>query len=582
MLGSWSVMTATARRRPPRSSSAAWTTSRARQPPLKYTRKPRGAAAWGMPQRCGSTTLRNRARAYRRWRRGTRASRLRKSRAWSLGVTRASNRRPSRTRKRRIPATRATARRPRAPTTSKVRSAAPFSDMRTIGPRVARSTSVSGRSWARRSAATSSMALTTLADSKAVVRRSPTGGPPSSRTQKAMRPWRCPAYARAACTRAGVTSGGGGASIAEAILTQEPAGTVTRPMPAAPGTALKRTPLHDRHVAAGARMVPFAGWDMPVQYEGVKAEHLAVRGGCGVFDVSHMGEVETVGPDATRFLQHLVTNDVEKVPPGGAQYALLCREDGGVLDDLFSYKLADDRWLTVTNAANHERDLAWLREHAKGFDVELRDSIDDFAMLAVQGPRAREIVGKGLPERMRITRGTVFGADALIAGTGYTGEDGVELLLKPADAPAVWDGLVERGATPAGLGARDTLRLEVCFHLYGNDLSEARGPIEAGLGWAVKGDTGFIGADAIRAVREEGPREKLVAFTVEDGIPREGNPIAGGGEVTSGTMSPSLGVGIGMGYVPAGMAPEGTRLEIDVRGKVRGATVKPKPLYKRS
>src|SRR3954464_5465493 len=355
-----------------------------------------------------------------------------------------------------------------------------------------------------------------------------------------------------------------------------------RPMSAASGTALKRTPLHDRHVAAGARMVPFAGWEMPVQYEGVKPEHLAVRDSCGVFDVSHMGEVETVGPDATRFLQHLVSNDVEKVPFGGAQYALLCREDGGVLDDLFSYKLTDERWLTVTNAANHERDLAWLREHAKGFDVELRDSIDDFAMLAVQGPRAREIVGKGLPERMRITRGTVFGADALIAGTGYTGEDGVELLLKPADAPAVWDAPLERGATPAGLGSRDPLRLEVCFHLYGNDLSEARGPIEAGLGWAVKEDTGFIGADAIRAVREAGPREKLVAFVAEDGIPRQGNAIAGGGEVTSGTMSPSLGTGIGMGYVPADRAEPGTRLEVDVRGKVRSATIKPKPLYTRS
>jgi aminomethyltransferase len=353
-------------------------------------------------------------------------------------------------------------------------------------------------------------------------------------------------------------------------------------MSAASGTALKHTPLHDRHAAAGARLVPFAGWEMPVQYEGVKAEHLAVRSGCGVFDVSHMGEVETVGPDATRFLQHLVTNDVEKVPVGGAQYALLCREDGGVLDDLFSYKLADDRWLTVTNAANHERDLAWLREHAKGYDVELRDRIDDYAMLAVQGPKARALVGGELPERMTIAEQAVLGVDALVAGTGYTGEDGVELLLEARDAPAVWDALLDRGATPAGLGARDTLRLEVCFHLYGNDLSEARGPIEAGLGWAVKEDTGFIGADAIRAVRESGPREKLVAFTAEEGIPRQGNAIAGGGEVTSGTMSPSLGVGIGMGYVPAAMAAEGTRLEIDVRGKVRAATVKPKPLYRRS
>jgi len=353
-------------------------------------------------------------------------------------------------------------------------------------------------------------------------------------------------------------------------------------MPAASETALKRTPLHDRHVAAGARMVPFAGWEMPVQYEGVKPEHLAVRSGCGVFDVSHMGEVETVGPDATRFLQHVVSNDVEKVPLGGAQYALLTREDGGVLDDLFSYRLADDRWLTVTNASNHERDLAWMRRHAEGFDVELKDRIADYAMLAVQGPEARGLIGGELPKRMTIAEQHVLGADVLVAGTGYTGEDGVELLIPAADAPAVWDALLERGATPAGLGARDTLRLEVCFHLYGNDLSEARGPIEAGLGWAVKEDTGFIGAEAIRKVREAGPREKLVAFVAEEGIPRQGNPIAGGGEVTSGTMSPSLNVGIGMGYVPAELAAEGTRLEIDVRGKVRAATVKPKPLYRRS
>jgi aminomethyltransferase len=170
----------------------------------------------------------------------------------------------------------------------------------------------------------------------------------------------------------------------------------------------------------------------------------------------------------------------------------------------------------------------------------------------------------------------------LVCGTGYTGEDGVELLVAPDDAPAIWDAVVGRGATPAGLGARDTLRLEVCYHLYGNDLMESRGPIEAGLGWACKEDTRFIGADAVRAVREAGPREKLVAFVMDDGIPRQGNPIAGGGEVTSGTMSPSLGVGIGMGYVPAERAADGTRLEIDVRGKVRAATVKPKPLYARS
>src|SRR3954470_17177092 len=351
--------------------------------------------------------------------------------------------------------------------------------------------------------------------------------------------------------------------------------------------ALKRTPLHDRHVAAGARLVPFAGWEMPVQYGGIREEHLAVRERAGIFDVSHMGEIETTGPDAEGFLQRILSNDVAKIADGGAQYSVLCRDDGGVLDDLFTYKLGHDRFLTVTNASNHEKDLDWFSRHTEGFNVTLHDRLHDYAMLAVQGPDARGIVTDladgELHARFRTARLTVAGApDVLVCGTGYTGEDGVELLLAPEHAGAVWDAVVAKGARPAGLGARDTLRLEVCFHLYGNDLMETRGPIEAGLGWAVKEDTGFIGADAIRKVREEGPREKLVAFVMEEGIARQGNAIAGGGEVTSGTMSPSLGVGIGMGYVPAERAEPGTRLEVDVRGKVRAATVQPKPLYKRS
>src|SRR3954453_1596369 len=357
-------------------------------------------------------------------------------------------------------------------------------------------------------------------------------------------------------------------------------------MPAAPQTALRHTPLHDRHVAAGARLVPFAGWEMPVQYESVKAEQLAVRESAGVFDVSHMGEIETSGPDAGRFLQHLLSNDVDKVAVGGAQYALLCKEDGGVLDDLFSYRLEDDRWLTVTNASNHVRDLEWFRAHAGGFDVEIAARRADYAIPAAQGPVARELVqaraDRPLPARFTAREQQVGPARALVCGTGYTGEDGVELLLAPGDAGLVWDQLLARGAVPAGLGARDTLRLEVCFHLYGNDLMDSRGPIEAGLGWAVKEDTGFIGSDAVRAVREAGPSEKLVAFVMEEGIARQGNAIAGGGEVTSGTMSPSLGGGIGMGSAPPDRAEPGTRLEVDVRGKVRAATVQPKPLYKRS
>jgi aminomethyltransferase len=349
---------------------------------------------------------------------------------------------------------------------------------------------------------------------------------------------------------------------------------------------LRRTALYDRHRVAGARLVPFAGWEMPVQYAGVKEEHLAVRKDVGVFDVSHMGEIETRGRQASAFLQHLLSNDLRLLPEGGAQYGLLCREDGGVLDDLFTYRLAEEHYLTVTNAANHERDLEWFRRHAEDFDADVIDRAADFAMLAVQGPRARAVVESladgPLPPRFHCCQRTIAGVPMLVCGTGYTGEDGVELLLYPDGTETVWDALLERSVAPVGLGARDTLRLEVCYHLYGNDLMESRGPIEAGLGWACKEDTGFIGADAVRAARAAGPAEKLAAFRFTGpGIPRQGNPIVGGGEVTSGTMSPSLGVGIGMGYVPAAKAEPGTELEIDVRGKVRPAVVDKKPLYRR-
>jgi len=351
---------------------------------------------------------------------------------------------------------------------------------------------------------------------------------------------------------------------------------------------LRHSPLHDCHVAAGAKLVPFAGWEMPVQYAGIKEEHAAVRERAGIFDVSHMGEVETSGPGALAFLQRMLSNDVSKLAVSGAQYSVLCREDGGVLDDLFTYRLAEDRFVTVTNAANHAKDLAWLREHASGFDVELRDAIGDYAMLAVQGPDARALVtsllapGDELPPRMRATQLSLGGAPALVCGTGYTGEDGVEILCPPAAAGELWEALVAAGAQPAGLGARDTLRLEVCFHLYGNDLMESRGPIEAGLGWCCKEETGFVGSGAIRAMRERGPAEQLVPFAIDGpGIARQGNPVLGGGEVTSGTLSPSLGIGIGLAYLPADRAAPGTRIEIDVRGKVRPAIIRRKPLYEK-
>jgi aminomethyltransferase len=351
-----------------------------------------------------------------------------------------------------------------------------------------------------------------------------------------------------------------------------------------PTDTLRRTPLFERHEAAGARLVPFAGWEMPVQYEGIRQEHVAVRAGAGMFDVSHMGQIETRGPQAEELLQRLLSNDVTRIADHGAQYSVLCREDGGVLDDLFSYRLEGGRFLTVTNAANHERDLAWFREHARGFDVEVRDAHADWAILAVQGPDARDamrrIADGELPPRMRTAELKVAGVDALVCGTGYTGEDGCELMLPPEGAGAVWDALLDEGVRPAGLGARDTLRLEVCFHLYGNDLSEDRDPLEAGLGWCCKLDTNFIGADALRRVE---PSQRLAPFAFTGpGIPRQGNAVAtehGPGVVTSGSHSPCLGTGIGMAYVPVAAAEPGTPIEVDVRGKARAAETRDKPLY---
>jgi glycine cleavage system T protein (aminomethyltransferase) len=326
---------------------------------------------------------------------------------------------------------------------------------------------------------------------------------------------------------------------------------------------------------------------MPVQYEGIRQEHVAVRRHAGLFDVSHMGEIETSGPDAEAFLQRLLSNDVTKIAPDGAQYSVLCREDGGVLDDLFTYRLAPDRFLTVTNAANHQRDHEWFARHAEGYDVSVADAAADYAMLALQGPDARAILARNLegeaPARMRTSRARVAGVDCLVCGTGYTGEDGVELLIPPDGAVQVWDALTGDGAAPAGLGARDTLRLEVCFHLYGNDLSEDRNPIEAGLGWVCKLDTGFIGADTLRGFE---PAEVLVPFAFTGaGIPRQGNPILmderAAGVVTSGTMSPCLDIGIGMGYVPVAAREPGTKIEVDVRGKLRPAEVRERPLYRK-
>jgi aminomethyltransferase len=344
---------------------------------------------------------------------------------------------------------------------------------------------------------------------------------------------------------------------------------------------LLRTPLYDRHVALGARMVPFAGWEMPVQYAGVIPEHRAVRTDCGVFDVSHMGELEVEGPRAHELLQSLLSNDLDRLGPGEAQYTLLTNESGGIVDDLIAYKLADFRYLLIVNASNREPDFEWLKEREiPGSDV--RDVSEQYALLAVQGPRSLARLGLDEAPAFTFAEGEIDGVPCMINRTGYTGEAGVELMVVADDAPALWDRIVERGAKPAGLGARDTLRLEVCYPLHGNDIGPETDAISAGLGWVCALAKDFTGVEELRSIKEAGPERRLAAFVMEErAIPRNGMPIEGGGEVTSGTHSPMLDVGIGLGYVASAQAEPDTELTIDVRGRTRRARVVKKPIYKK-
>ncbi len=343
---------------------------------------------------------------------------------------------------------------------------------------------------------------------------------------------------------------------------------------------LKRTPLYARHVDLGARMVPFAGWDMPVQYEGVIPEHCAVRGDCGTFDVSHMGQLHVDGPTAGPFLQEMLSNDVDRIGDGEAQYTLLTNERGGIVDDLIAYRFGPGEHLLVVNAGNREAAYEWLKEREPR-GTEVRDASDEYGLIAVQGPRSLERLG--LPDRPQFTHemGEVDGVEVLVCRTGYTGERGVELCCASDEAVALWDAVLARGAVPCGLGARDTLRLEVCYPLHGNDITPETDAVSAGLGWACAFDTEFTGVDVLRRIRQEGPARKLVAFVMDEkAIPRQGMSIEGGGEVTSGTHSPMLDQGIGMGYVPAASASPGTELAIDVRGKSRRASIVKKPIYR--
>lgn len=362
--------------------------------------------------------------------------------------------------------------------------------------------------------------------------------------------------------------------------------------------SLRRTPLYEKHREAGARIVDFAGWEMPVQYAGVIEEHRAVREAAGLFDVSHMGEVRVQGAGAEAFLQGLTPNDVSKLAQGQAHYSALLTERGTYVDDLLVYRLAHDDFLLVVNASNAPGDFEWIRSRAEGRDdVTVENRSDDYALLALQGPKAVEIL-QGLTDTdlssiryYRFALGTVDGREAILSRTGYTGEEGFELYVSPEDASALWDRLLEagesRGLVPAGLGARDTLRLEAAMALYGHEIDDTTTPWEARLGWTVKMEAGeFVGKEALAAQKEAGVSRRLVGFEVLDrGIAREGAPVYQGehevGRVTSGTWSPTFEKALGLAYVPVDLAEPGTEIEIGVRKRRLAAKVVPTPFYKR-
>jgi aminomethyltransferase len=348
-----------------------------------------------------------------------------------------------------------------------------------------------------------------------------------------------------------------------------------------PTDGLFRTPLYERHVSLGARLVPFAGWEMPVQYAGVIPEHLAVRTGCGVFDVSHMGQLHVEGPAALELLQGLLSNDLSRLADGDAQYTLLTNERGGIVDDLIAYRLSPHHVFLVVNAGNRAAAYAWLKER-EITGSEVRDASDEYAMLAVQGPTSLDALGLADAPTFTHAMGEIDGVEVMICRTGYTGEKGVELICDAGDAVALLDAVLARGATPCGLGARDTLRLEVCYPLHGNDITEDTDAISAGLGWVCALDKDFTGADVLRRVKAEGPAQRLVAFVMEEkAIPRQGMPIEGGGVVTSGSHSPMLDRGIGMAYLPAAVAAPDTPVVVDVRGRPRAGRVVKKPIYQK-
>ncbi len=364
------------------------------------------------------------------------------------------------------------------------------------------------------------------------------------------------------------------------------------------GTA-STTPLYEEHRRLEGKLVPFAGFRMPIQYPtGIRTEHHAVRKAAGLFDVSHMGQLEVRGPDALALVQRVTVNDAARLELGQAQYTLFCAEDGGVLDDVVVYRTSEDTYLMVVNAANRAADHAWVRSHLGGMNAAVEDRSDEFALLALQGPAASEILDSLVEIPMdlgdvgffRFTSGRIGGKKTIVARTGYTGEDGFELFLRPADAPEVWRGLLDEGAEfgllPVGLGARDTLRLEAGLCLYGNDLDADHTPLEAGLGWTVKFEKGeFVGREALLRQKEEGVTRRLSGIRLtERGFPRPGYPVVSEGrvvgDVTSGTLSPTLGEGIALAYLPAELADPDIPVSIRIRDRDVDGRVAPPPFYR--
>jgi aminomethyltransferase len=359
--------------------------------------------------------------------------------------------------------------------------------------------------------------------------------------------------------------------------------------------APKKTPLYEEHVKRGAKMVPFAGWLMPVQYSSIVEEHQAVRNNVGMFDISHMGQFIVAGSNAREWLNTMLTNNLDKLDVGTGQYTFLLNERGGVIDDLIAYRIGDEKFLLVVNAARTDEDFAWLKNH-RAEDVDLRSRSSDFGAVAIQGPRVVGLfrtLNVDLPPRNHIVDLAIETMQVSVARTGYTGEDGVEVFFRASDAAKFWNLILEKGqpfgVKPCGLGARDTLRLEMCYPLNGSDLSPERNPIEAGLGFFVDlAKPTFIGRDVLVQVKEKGPREKLVPFRMKEKgpPPRPHYAVFANdkriGEVTSGTLSPSLNWGIGMAYIDAAQAKIGTQIEIEIRGQKLPATIEKKPLYKKS